>query len=163
MKDRETIWENYNSVLAAVAEGRVDSEIVMIAKYTLDDLRRIQYIGIEAYMLPNWLIRLFGALNSLAAIFAAVIVITAVTLYVSLNLGFEATAATLEKNKIAAVVVMQLSMIMMTVLTAVTRPLIGVALRAWLSGKIRRLKRATAKMPRDLMVGWVFIKEPHDG
>ena len=148
------IWLDYHSVLKAVDDRRVDTEIAKRAKRALDDLRYAQKADLKAKIrvAPFWA----NLLVDLAIILTALLSV-AFTALVSVIIGF---VLPMLVSAFVGYEFVALGMFMITVLiifelidNEYVDPLMDMALSRLLDGRIRRLEQAIAKMPRNLITG----------
>ena len=149
-----TICREYNAVMAAVSKKEYSHEVVQRAKYTLYDLLCVQDANNEGCIMPRPASFAIGAASAVGTMALAIAVMLLPWSEFAIE-GLEAIAPWLPVEVVMfAVFVGVIAVIMATV----TVPVMRLALKGWMRRKIRRLKRAIAKMPKELVCGWSFME-----
>ena len=149
-----TICREYNAVMAAVSKKEYSHEVVQRAKYTLYDLLCVQHANNEGCIMSHPASFAIGAASAVGTMALAIAIMLLPWSEFAIE-GLEAIAPWLPVEVVMfAVFVGVIAVIMATV----TVPVMRLALKGWMRRKIRRLKRAIAKMPKELVCGWSFME-----
>lgn len=148
------ICREYNAVMTAASKEEYSREIVQRAKYTLYDLLCVQDANNEGCIMSRPVSFAIGAASAVGTMVLAIAVMLLPWSEFAIE-GLEAIAPWLPVEVVMfAVFVGVIAVIMATV----TVPVMRLALKGWMRRKIRRLKRAIAKMPKELVCGWSFME-----
>lgn len=154
MKKDHVLCE-YDAVISAVSKKECSLEVVQRAKYTLYDLLCVQNAENEGCIIPRPIAILGSIVAAIGTVGLAMVVMFMLPWTESMIGSVDAVAPWwLTEIAVFGMLSIQTAIIM----AFVTTPAIRFILKRWMRRKIRRLKRAIAKMPKELVRGWSFME-----
>ena len=155
-KHEDPIWSDYKAAISAVSKEECSQEIVQRAKYALCDLLQVQAANNEGCLISGLVMFILCVVATVGTMAAALVAFAYAPGLLSLIDMLDATTAPgWVTDAVAWAIYIALIAIVMVVFTL---PVERFILKGWMRRKIRRLKRAIAKMPKELVRGWSFME-----
>ena len=148
------ICREYNAVMTAASKKEYSHEIVQRAKYTLYDLLCVQDANNEGCIMSRPASFAIGAASAVGTMALAI----AAMLLPWSEFAIEGLEAIVPWLPVEVVMFAVFVGVIAVIMATVTVPVMRLVLKGWMRRKIRRLKRAIAKMPKELVCGWSFME-----